>query len=207
MRFLYTLFLLCIFTLLSYAQDNTSLNTELEQIHDQDQNIRLQLGNPEMSLKRDSLYAKMKSIDTEHQQYIGELLDSIGWPSGLSFSANMAIFLVIQHADVKYMNKYAGYIEDAYKKNLIPIGAYAVFVDRMRMYSGKPQVYGSQLLTINGNLYMWPIEDVENLEARRKAANMLSVEDYIKGFREDVVWDKSTTIEDLRKLDGYHFKW
>ncbi len=207
MKSFYAFFFLCIYSLSAYAQYNIVLNETLEKIHSQDQNIRLTLNKPEMNLKKDSLIAEMKSIDTKNQKYIGNLLDSIGWPSDLSFNSNMAIFLVIQHAGVDYMNKYANHVEDAYKKNFIPIGAYVVFVDRMRMYGGKPQVYGSQLVTINGALYMWPIEDVENLEARRKAADMLSVEDYMKGFGKDVVWDKSTKIEDLRKLDGYHFKW
>lgn len=207
MKSFYAFFFLCIFSLSSYAQENTVLNGKLEEIHSRDQNIRLALNNPEMNLKKDSLIAEMKSIDTENQKYIGNLLDSIGWPSDLSFNANMAIFLVIQHAGVDYMNKYANYVEDAYKKNLVPVGAYIVFVDRMKMYSGKPQVYGSQIIIIKDVLYMWPIEDVENLEARRKTAGLPSIEDYIKGFGKDVVWDKSTKIEDLRTLDGYHFKW
>lgn len=207
MKSFYAFFFLCTISMSSFAQDNKGLNEKLEEIHSLDQNIRLALNSPEMNLKKDSLIAEMKSIDTKNQKYIGDLLDSIGWPSDLSFNANMAIFLVIQHAGVDYMNKYANYVEDAYKKNLVPIGAYVVFVDRMKMYSGKPQVYGSQIIIIKNVLYMWPIEDAENLASRRNTAGLPSIEDYMKGFGKDVVWDKNTKIEDLRKLDGYHFKW
>ena len=207
MKSFYAFFFFCTISFSSFAQDNTGLNEKLEDIHSLDQNIRLALNNSEMNLKKDSLIAEMRTIDTQNQKYIGHLLDSIGWPSDLSFNANMAIFLVIQHAGVDYMSKYANYVEDAYKKNLVPIGAYVVFVDRMKMYSRKPQVYGSQIIIINNVLYMWPIEDAENLAARRNTAGLPSIEDYMNGFGKDVVWDKNTKIEDLRKLDGYHFKW
>ncbi len=183
-------------------EDKQDLEKRLSEIYNTDQSIRKSLGEinskyagkAELKEKMDSVISQMLKIDKENQQFISTMLDSDGWPSGLSFEGNMAIFMVIQHGGPDYMNKYASVVEEEYTKgNIIP-SLYAIFRDRILMYADKFQIYGSQI--VNG--YVWPIEDPENVDIRRKEMDLSPMEEYLKLFGNTAIWDKNITIEDIK---------
>lgn len=213
------LLILCPFFLFAQSEnpDIKELDKQLEEMFEADQGVRKELvrisveykDRPELKGMMDSLLIVMREKDTINQKIVSDLLDSKGWPSGLSFKANNTIFLIIQHGDAEYMNKYAPLVEQAYKDEKIGGSQYAIFVDRIRMYAGKPQIYGSQTIKISNIIYIWPIEDVENVESRRQKMNLPTMDQYLEYFKSgsEVVWDKNITIEELRKKDGYRFSW
>ena len=59
---------------------------------------------------------KLEETDSTNLASVSRILDTYGWPSGLSDAANKAIFLVIDHSDLKTMNKYIGLFHDAVEK-------------------------------------------------------------------------------------------
>lgn len=66
---------------------------------------------------------------------------------------------------------------------LVPIGEasgedYALLYDRVQVSQGRPQRFGSQITCINGKLAPGPIEDPENLDARRKRFGLKPFNDY-----------------------------
>lgn len=187
-------------SILSQEESKILLEKKLSEMYNADQGIRKSLinidtqyaGSDYLKERKDSVLTIMKKVDKENQLFVSHLLDSIGWPSDLSFQGNMAIFLVIQHSDSAYMNKYAYIVEEGYIKGSIVPDLYAIFKDRILVYANKAQIYGSQI--ING--YVWPIEDVENVDDRRKKMNLSSMDEYLKSFGSNAItWDKKMTVE------------
>lgn len=198
--------ILCISAVSLFSQENSNIEKELTERYTKEQDIRktfmkkysAPLPNPTSKSEADSLYKKMMEIDKDNQNYVSHLLDSVGsWPEGLSPEANQAIFLIIQHGGKEFMNKYEPVVFEAYKKAKVTPSNYAIFKDRLLMYQDKPQIYGSQ--TMNG--YVWPIENEENLDARRAEMGLPTMEFYLKIFLQQgisVVWDKEKTIEEIK---------
>lgn len=203
--FLFALFLAIPIAVFSQNDDSKELlEKKLSEMYTIDQSIRKDLGEinakyagkPELKQKMDSIISLMLKTDAENQQFISNLLDKEGWPSGLSFEGNMAIFMIIQHAGADYMNKYASIVEKEYLKGTIVPSLYAIFKDRILMYADKPQIYGSQ--TVNG--YVWPIEDPENVDERREKMDLPPMGEYLKAFGDNAVtWDKDMTIQDIKE--------
>ena len=79
---------------------------------------------------------KMEETDSANQASVSHILDTYGWPSGLSDAANKAIFLVIDHSDLKTMNKYIGLFRDAVEKGYLSMNDLVTMEDRMLMNSG-----------------------------------------------------------------------
>jgi len=91
---------------------------------------------------------KMEETDITNLVSVSRILDTYGWPSGLSDAANKAIFLVIDHSDLKIMNKYIGLFRDAVEKGYLSMNDFVTMEDRMLMNAGKPQKYGTQAYSL-----------------------------------------------------------
>ncbi|MCS6883729.1 MAG: hypothetical protein NZU74_20615, partial [Chloroflexaceae bacterium] len=55
----------------------------------------------------------------------------------------------------------------------------AYLTDRVRFNTGQPQVYGTQVLIIDGRVTLKPIEDEANVDARRAAVGLLPLAEYV----------------------------
>lgn len=210
MKYIALLFMFFLFSLSAFSQENKEMEETLLQMLEQEQTVRKNMsaiysewsGKEEFEYKRDSVIAVMLQIDSVNQHYIANLLDMGEWPDSLSRQANMAIFMIIQHSPSSYMDKYASLVKEAYNKGYIEPRLYAIFEDRYLMRQNKAQLYGSQIM----NGYVWPIEDLESLDVRRKEMNLSSHQEYLNGFREsgmEVIWDKDMTVDDLVKILGF----
>jgi len=125
-----------------------------------------------------------KNID--HQQdeqnlaIIVSLLEKCGMPTLANVSQEqlMAIWLVIQHSDKFFMKKYLPTLEKAAEKGDLDWSMIALTKDRVLMYEGKPQIYGSQVM--NGKL--WDLVAPEYVNKRRKEVGLGPIEEYLKMF-------------------------
>ena len=84
-----------------------------------------------------------------------------------------------------------------------------MMLDRSLMYAGKPQVYGTQvscrklLKTTQTRCFVWPIEDVQSVNDRRKKAGFpISVEE--NATRLNAAYEPALTVESVRKT--YRFE-
>lgn len=98
--------------------------------------------------------------------------------------ANEACFFVIQHADLKYQEKYLPMFMDAASKNELPLKSVVMMIDRVRIEKGEKQLYGTQMIPVqdpktgyNTDQYQFaPIEDEKNVNKRRLPAGLDSIE-------------------------------
>ena len=149
---------------------------------------------------------KMEATDSTNLVVVSYILDTYSWPSGLSDEANEAIFLVIDHSDLKTMNKYIGLFHDAVEKGYIQTNDLVTMEDRMLMNAGKPQKYGTQAYSLveDGKtvIYIWPVEDSDRLDALRKSVGLMPIESYLEMVKQqgvEIIYDKTKTVADFNQ--------
>ena len=147
---------------------------------------------------------KLDETDSTNLASVSRILDTYGWPSGLSDAANEAIFLVIDHSDLRTMNKYIGLFRDAVAKRYIQMNDLVTMEDRMLMNDGKPQKYGTQAYSLVEDsktvIYIWPVEDPDKLDALRKAVGLMPIQSYLEIVKQqgvEIIYDKTNTVKDF----------
>ena len=147
---------------------------------------------------------KLDETDSTNLASVSRILDTYGWPSGLSDAANEAIFLVIDHSDLRTMNKYIGLFRDAVAKGYIQMNDLVTMEDRMLMNDGKPQKYGTQAYSLVEDsktvIYIWPVEDPDKLDALRKAVGLMPIQSYLEIVKQqgvEIIYDKTKTVKDF----------
>ena len=147
---------------------------------------------------------KLDETDSTNLASVSRILDTYGWPSGLSDAANKAIFLVIDHSDLNIMNKYIGLFRDAVEKGYLSMNDFVTMEDRMLMNDGKPQKYGTQAYSLVEDsktvIYIWPVEDPDKLDALRKSVGLMPIESYLEIVKQqgvEIIYDKTKTVKDF----------
>ena len=97
-----------------------------------------------------------------------------------------ALFYVVQHADLPLMELYYDSLKLlSERQEASPLHA-AMMLDRMSMYQGRKQIYGTQatsLLRSDGTSVIWPVEDPDKVNHLRKQAGFKSsVEEVAAGM-------------------------
>lgn len=153
------------------------------------------------------LQEQTQAIDKENQILVASILKN-GLPEGLLSQSYRAIWLIVDHAGLKFQKRHLPVMEEAVRKELISAGDYAVLTDRVRMREGKPQKYGTQsyTVTVDGRqiIYIWPVEDAEKLNVLRNEIGAGDIETYIQVLEAtagcDVIYDPELTVRQMKKM-------
>ncbi|PKP07837.1 MAG: hypothetical protein CVU08_15895 [Bacteroidetes bacterium HGW-Bacteroidetes-3] len=193
-------FLLClIYTIKISGQDNLlqngydsirydSLRIILEVMYDKDQNIRkLIYDSMETNPNENSKYVtQMISIDRDNLSVLIPILDTYGWipQSEIGVKAGSALFYVIQHSNIELMNKYFPQLDSLSKIGEADRGQAAFMQDRLLMWKGFKQIYGTQATTslrTDKSLVIWPIMEPDKVDSLRRSIGFeLSVSENAK---------------------------
>jgi len=126
---------------------------------------------------------QLKKRDSLNMLVVAKILDTRGWlgEDVIGKQASIALFLVVQHADLKTQKKYLPMLEDAVKQGNAMPNTLAMLQDRVAMLDGQKQFYGSQLTTDEdtGALYVHPIADPKNVDERRAKVGLGKIADYL----------------------------
>lgn len=148
------------------------------------------------------LIGLMMTADSSDMRRIRTIIRRYGYPGKtlVGTPTNEAAFYVIQHSN--NIPQYLPLIKQAADKGELPFRLYAMMLDRQLMYTGKPQLYGTQGCGYNGQPpFIWPVEDPVHVNERRKKAGFdLTVEQNAQ--RMDIPYHV-LTLEDVRKMPGY----
>jgi len=127
---------------------------------------------------------KQAAIDKKLLKRLEEIIQKYGWPtiSMVGAEASEVAFLIIQHADLSYQKKYFPLLKQAAAKKEARPDHVAMMEDRMLMGEGKKQIYGTGLRTddTTNELKLWPIENEEEVDARRAAVGLPPMAEYLK---------------------------
>ncbi len=177
------------------AVDNyDSLRLVLEGMRDRDQKVRrILLDSIGLESPAAGPYIKrMLDIDEENQQNIKIILEKYGWleQSKIGPRAAEAFFFTVQHADKAMIEKYFPALQNlAVKGEANPLHS-AMMEDRLLMYQGKKQIYGTQAADFRADKQMaiWPIENPDSVNAIRQAIGFTqSIEAYAQEM--EVIYD------------------
>jgi hypothetical protein len=190
------------------------IDSALCRILESDQGIRNELVAEMQKQQQDvmaflSLKAKMDSVDAANQKYVSELLDGEGWNDEFSSKAHNAVFLVIDHAGKEFSEKYFPLVKEKAAKGVVSPADAATLEDRILMQSNKMQKYGTQTVqkkdsTGNDMIYIWPVEDVENIDKLRESVGLPPMNEYMQllknTFNKEIIWDKTGKTDNF-----YHY--
>lgn len=155
----------------------------------EDQAVRTGIAPPGDDRTAEELFGAMSAIDAANALRIREILEEYGWPgwSMVGQDGSLAARVIIQHADLQLDLQELGlrYLQGAVDAGDASAGDLAYLVDRVRVATGERQVYGTQLgADPDGELIpQTPIEDEANVDIRRAAAGLGTLEEYYEEFR------------------------
>lgn len=150
---------------------------ELRSMLAEDQSIRSKIesfepGTKELRAARE----EMISVDAANQKRLRLIIERFGWP-GLSFvgeDGSMAAFMVLDHADKSYRERYMPLVREAARTGEISPSLAATLEDRNLTDQGKMQIYGTQFSVGEDGRKgsMQPINNPEGINMRRKKVGL-----------------------------------
>lgn len=156
--------------------------------------------SPEMKAK----WATIHVSDSINLLKVTRILDEYGWLGSdkVGGRGNMAIFLVIQHADLEHQVKYLPMMREAVKAGNARGSSLALLEDRVALRQGKRQIYGSQIgrdQEGNGH-YVLPLDDPMHVDERRAEVGLPPLADYLKRWNID--WDPEAYLKLLPEIEA-----
>lgn len=159
------------------TQPNTELTSELIKMAEADQAMRTKAQSGEIDWD--------DSVDKQNTARLKELVDNVGWPTiaKVGQQASQAAWLLAQHAD--HDPVFQQYCLDLMKQaepGQVTPANIAYLEDRVRVNTGKPQLYGTQFYKEGETFGPRPIEDEERIEERRAAVGLEPYSAYYEGM-------------------------
>ncbi|EOZ97146.1 hypothetical protein A33Q_1794 [Indibacter alkaliphilus LW1] len=158
------------------------------------------LKNADMALRNRLIQSKqlhkgynkeMEALHIKNVDQLNEIIESIGFPSmeKVGKEANEAAWLIIQHAISKpeFMRKCLTMMGKQVKQTLEERRQMAYLMDRIAVFEGKPQLYGTQFdWDEKGLLHPSPHDGLERVNKRRKSIGFNSLEEQTDLMRNQV---------------------
>ena len=198
------LYILALFVTLSACTNKKSAHSSVAQtdsllceLHERDQQIRHELMRVQRVFIAEQRAELVDSIvmlveeeertDSLNRVVVDSLLQN-GWPEGLSEQSNQTIWLIIDHGDVEYQERYLPLIEQQAMRGIISLADYATLSDRVNVRRQRPQRYGTQTgyKQRDGEVFtfVYPIEDVNALDSLRLSVGLDSMHHYLRQVSE-----------------------
>lgn len=214
--------LLSLLSLVLNAQEKYSthkMDSLVQAAYTEDQSLRTQLVDiqkkanlkgytPEILDTLVMITEAIELCDKTNTALISQIMKK-GWPEGLQKESYHAIWIIIDHADIKYQKKFFLKLQVAAEKGYISKSELAVLKDRILMKTGKPQMYGTQsTYTVSTDnqmiIYLWPVKTPEELDQLRKSVGLTSINEYIKELESasdtQVIYDSTLTVKQIKRM-------
>lgn len=125
-------------------------------------------------------------LDSIHTQRMKEIVKQMGWPtiSKVGETVSDMAWLLVQHADhdIEFQKQCLELMKqtsnDVSKVNI------AYLEDRVKVNSGRPQIYGTQFYEHDGIYEPRPIEELDKVDKRRKEVGLESLKEYARMLKE-----------------------
>jgi hypothetical protein len=150
-----------------------ALQAELKKMADEDQVVRTAVP---ASLSR------MQEVDRTHLPALLRIHRKYGWlkSSVAGKEAAGRFWLLVQHQNLELQKSWMPEMERLAAKGAVSRQNFALLYDRVMSGEGKPQRWGTQTHCVDGKAVMNPVEDPQNLEARRNALYLTPVNEELE---------------------------
>jgi len=147
---------------------------------------------------------KLRKTDSINTVRITSIIDHYGWLGAdvVGELGNSTFFAVIQHSDLKTQEKYLPVMREAVKNGKARADQLALLEDRVALKEGRRQIYGSQLGMdpITKKTYVCPLEDPDNVDARRDRVGLPPMQEYIEPA--GIKWDAAQYKKELPAIEA-----
>lgn len=150
----------------------------------------------EVRIKKEAI-SKMIEVDKDNIEYLTKVVSIYGWINASRFGAEAteAAFYIVQHSNDNSLKLgILPYIEIDFKANKISGQKYAMLYDRIQLYFGRKQKYGTQLIIENGGPIVLTLVDKNKVEEFRKELGIPPLSKYLEQFEKNGV--KAVFYED-----------
>lgn len=155
---------------------------------------------------------EMKRLHLKNANALDSIINRIGYPTieKVGKEANKASWLVIQHAISlpKFMKKCASLLANAVAKKQADAIDLAYLTDRIAMFEGKPQLYGTQFdWDEHGNMIPNFFDDLLKVNERRVAIGLNLLQEQTALINERVKAEKQLPPIDFEKRKQEMMAW
>jgi hypothetical protein len=156
-----------------YPADIVALQEKLQTMFDEDQAIRF---TPEISNRA------MDEMSAKHRPELVRIREKYGWPKRSQFGREAAhhFFVIVQHQGPDLQREWIGDMEKRVQAGEASEADYTLLYDRVQTGLGQPQRWGNNTRCVNGKAVASLVEDPSGLAARREAAHLPPMEEYLK---------------------------
>jgi hypothetical protein len=154
----------------------------------------------------------MEALHNNNAKILNDLIDLIGYPTEdkVGKEASEAAWLVIQHAigQPAFMRKCRELLQKAVDENKAAPINLAYLSDRIAVFEGRPQMYGTQFdWDEKGELVPNPFDDLTRVNQRRKAIGLNTLEDQLAMMRKRTKEENQLPPKDLEKRKREVVEW
>lgn len=169
--------------------DFTSISEKIILLEREDSKLRNEL------IKKGTLskgYNKeMETLHNRNAKELSLIMDINGYPTSdkVGKEASEAAWLIIQHSigQPNFIKKCATLLKEAVDENKEDPKYLAYLTDRIAVFEGKPQLYGTQFdWDESGEMSPNPFDDLTKVNHRRKSIGINTLDEQIKIMRERV---------------------
>ena len=176
--------LIILFSFQCIAASNSELQKELVSMAKADQEVRNEIVSIGWKNAPSDLLEKMRLIDARNTDRLNEIVKKHSWVTEdlVGKKGVSAAFLIVQHSpDYKFQEEMLPLLEQSFLNGEGVTGQeFALLTDRVLVHQNKPQLYGTQLNILNGELVFDPILDKGSVNKRRAEVGLPSLEEYKK---------------------------
>lgn len=131
------------------------------------------------------IHRRLDSVHVAHERRLSVMFDARGFPSAARVGpdAVQAAYRLVQQSDSALQARALPFVERAYHRGDLDGDAVASLTDRVRGNAGRPQLYGTQGMIVNGRFILRPIEDSARVDARRDSLGLPPLHVYLDELR------------------------
>lgn len=158
---------------------NEALRAELIEMDEHDQAVRAELAADGSLFE--GYHTQMAAVHDANAARLREIIANYGWPveSLVGVDGAKAAHRIAQHSinHPQFMRECRQLLDEASAKGDVPRWQFAYIDDRIRVFEGFPQRYGTQWRDGPEGLEPYPIEDPDHVDERRAALGLPSLDE------------------------------
>lgn len=157
-------------------------------------------------------HSEMEALHNKNATILDKIIDEIGYPTidKVGMEGSHAAWLVIQHAISRpsFMRKCLRLLEEAVAEGKADPIQLASLSDRVAMFSGDLQKYGTQFdWDANGEMSPKPFDDLDKVNERRASVGLNTLEEQTKIMRARAAVEQENPPKDLEKRKAEMEAW